>query len=304
MLKNRNLLITGGTGFVGNCILDYLSSLETEIQPKKIYLVSRNASSAKVPTNLNVCSLNKDLEKKWEFGELPRNLDIIHLAADGSESSYSTNASASALAVTQNLSDWMMSNDFRSVFFASSGACAGYKPLPNTGMDPRKNAFVEGRLKAESIFLAAARGLGTQFTIGRLYTFIGKRILEKRQYAVSDFMHKAVEEKSIVIKGNPMTVRSYLSEFDMANWILKSVEMDHPLQRIEVGSDNPVTILELAQRICELSGSKLQINQSPTFGDIYLPLTQQTRASLKVNVTQTWENLIEDSLRYLKGAIK
>ena len=80
--------------------------------------------------------------------------------------------------------------------------------------------------------------------------------------------------------------------------------MDHPLKQIEVGSVEPVTILDLAKRICELTGAELQINQLTPFGDIYLPSTEQTCASLKVNETQTWENSLEDSVEYLRGAIK
>ena len=122
-----------------------------------------------------------------------------------------------------------------------------------------------------------------------------------KQYAVSEFIHSAVNKREVVIRSNPNTVRSYLSESDMANWILTSVEKNHPINRIEVGSKKAATITELASKICELTEATLKIEPENEFGDIYLPDTDETCTILGVKEERAWENSLSDVVNYLRG---
>jgi nucleoside-diphosphate-sugar epimerase len=300
----QNFLITGGTGYIGKSILDYLSNQQGDKQPQQIFLVSRSDLSSDLPKNLNIKWIKRDLENPWEFGELPSNLDVIHLAADGSPTAYSEESTRKYLQITSNLSTWIRNNDFRSIFFASSGACSTYKPLPSTPVDTKKEIFREGRIEAENIFINSVLQSGVPYSIGRLYTFIGMRILDKAQYAVSEFIHSAVNKREVVIRSNPNTVRSYLSESDMANWILSSVRKNHPLNRIEVGSKKSVTIYELASKICDLTEATLKIEVQNDFGDVYLPENDETCASLGVKEEISWDYSLSEVVNYLLGVEK
>lgn len=301
MLTNRNLLITGGTGYIGKSILDFISNQQQDKHPKQIFLLSRTNSDLNYPKNLNIKWVKHDLGNPWKFDDLPHNLDIIHLAADGSPTAYSKDSTRNYLQISKNLSTWIKTNEFRSIFFASSGACSKYEPLPGTPIDNKKQIFVNGRIEAENIFLNSISERGIPYSIGRLYTFIGRRILSKKQYAVSEFIHSAVNKREVVIRSNPNTVRSYLSESDMAKWILTSVEKDHPINRIQIGSKKAVTIIELASKICDLTGATLKIEPKNEFGDIYLPDTDETCAILGVKEELAWENSLSDVVNYMPG---
>ena len=287
----ESLLITGTNGFVGRSIIDQIAKLDTHKLPCELLLVTRRGLDFELPARLKPITtvLNQDLTQKWKFHREVSH--IINLAADGSRSPYSDTANITFSSIVTNLVSWVSSfQKPMRVFHASSGACTGYVPLSNSSGTPNpKFSFAQNRLEAELAIKKASNDFGFELTIGRLFTFSGTHLLGKGQYAISDFIKSAIATKAIKISGHPNTVRSYLHQEAMANWILEALICKEVHIGLEIGSSEKVTIKELAEFVAQETSASVSFATEPHQGDIYLPNNQETKDKLGVTEGKGWK---------------
>lgn len=299
-----SLLITGANGFVGQAIIQELGTLKPENLPREIVLVTRNNLNVNLPSSLAKITsvVNQDLTKPWNIPQ--QSTHVINLAADGSHAPYSKEASDSFILIGRNLIDWLRNLDCRvSVFHASSGACFNYVGS-NTSqyLSKGKGEFINGRIKVEEELFRASKNSDLRLSIGRLFTFSGKLLLQKNQYAITEFIKSALSERNIKVDGNAEIVRSYLHEDAMAHWILRATINPVELNPLQIGSNQPVTIRELAEYVAEITGAEVTYAPSSQPPDFYLPNNEETRSSLGVNEGTTWKIAVQemiDSVRML-----
>ena len=303
------LLITGSNGFVGRSFLNFLDTLPIGDLPLQICLVSR---TGKFPEVGSLCSktevlfVNSDLERPWDFS-FPAT-HIAHFAADGTTKAYSMAASQKFLRIIRNLENWIVALNCPTIFLASSGACFGHVPLiggaefpaPRTNdfscgieISDKKAPLIESRIKAEESLLLLESLGKIDLRIGRLYSFIGNSLYNKPQYAVNSFVNMALSTSEIEVLGDPRTIRSYLSESDMANWIYKSLCQKINSNYLAIGSAKPVTILELANEVSAQTGAKVRLPKSFEPGDIYVANSLETQKLLNVVETISWQNALK-----------
>lgn len=93
--------------------------------------------------------------------------------------------------------------------------------------------------------------------IARLFTFYGEGLDEHKAY--TQFMKAARQNLPIVITGDGNTIRSYMHGEEMGRWmwaiLLRGVSGD----AYDVGSDEPITMLELANQIKRETKSQSEI---------------------------------------------
>lgn len=298
----ESLLITGANGFVGRSIINQVSHLDQKSLPKKIVLVTRAGLTFTLPESLESITtfVAQDLSKEWEFNHDVSHL--INLAADGSKSPYSENANQTFTAITHNLVSWIAkAHDNPKVFHASSGACFGRFPINGAAEEFYiKSDFEKNRINSEVILEKSAENLDFQLTIGRLFTFSGRFLLSKGQYAITDFIKSAIDARNIYISGDPRTVRSYLHQDAMAEWILRSLIVNTAGMTLQIGSSQLVTIKELAEFIAKRTSSRITYNSNPAIGDIYLPKNDETRTKLGVEEGMNWKDAVDEMLDFLR----
>ena len=308
MYEVESLLITGGSGFVGQSLLDFISELPSEELPERIGLTTR-CGALRVPAALVrktiVQEIFCDLQEPWRFDFQASH--IINLAGDGSSNAYSSQAAEMFGLITKNLSDWCRYQVSPTVFHASSGACFGYFPLPlskdensssktvlsvDRKSNFKKEIFVRGRIAAEEMLKTAEQENILDLRIGRLFTFIGKHLREKPHYAISSFVNMAETSKQIQISGNPLTTRSYMNAKDLAFWIYKSLDPGVDSSILSIGSSTPVTMIQLANFIAKLSDSKVILLNPEAEGDVYIANNRTTLERLQVIETKSWQDSV------------
>jgi nucleoside-diphosphate-sugar epimerase len=284
-----------------------LGKLDKSLLPSEIILVTRNGLTYKIPESLSPFSrvIEQDLLDDWQFDANPTH--IINLAADGSRTSYSQESSDSYVLLNRNLVDWISRQEREvKIFHASTGACFGYKPL-SSDAEPEdiKKIFIQARIKVEDILLEFSGRQKFPLSIGRLFSFTGKNLLSKNQYAVTTFIKSALSGNRIEVLGDPLTVRSYLHQDSMSEWILRALVAVESDSCFQIGSNEPVTIGQLAEFIALETGAEIAYSKEPLSGDIYIPDNTETRIKLGVEEGKGWKEAVLEMIakaRSLKNA--
>ncbi len=289
-----NLVITGANGFVGKSVVDYLSTLDYSALPQRISLVTRDGLRYRVPLSLEdrISVLNQDLTDEWK---LPRTTShILNFAADGSLAPYSESSCLRYLEINKNLISWIRNQTAGvSVFHASTGACFGEVPLlGETKQQDQKEYFRRNRLEVESLLSEQADLLGFDLRMGRLYSFSGKNILQKKQYAISTFISSSIESKTIKLFGDSRTQRSYLHQDAMSEWILQALTSSKPYRDLQIGSNHSIEMGELAEFVAEKTNANILYPINPEPGDIYIPNNLDTRTKLGVSEGINWKDAV------------
>jgi dTDP-glucose 4,6-dehydratase len=187
------------------------------------------------------------------------------------------------------------------VLFASSGAVYGNLPRGLQGFEEISTlavtpsaanaAYAEGKRVAE-FFLAEAHQRGVcESVIARMFAFSGRYLPLDRHFAIGNFVRDAVTNSEITITGDGTAVRSYLDGRDMAEWLLRCCEVGEPGFPYHIGSDQPISILELAElvatRAAESLGRQVSVRvlgESRYTDGVsrYVPETTETRRRLNV----------------------
>ena len=294
----ESLLITGANGFVGRAVVDSISELKTKNLPKQIVLLTRNGINFQLPEKVSARTrfVMHDLTKPWPFDLNPSH--IINLAADGSRLPYSEEANSTFRSIGINLIEWVRCNGNKpKLFHASSGACFGYKPLTaSQPIDNLKSAFIDTRINVENLLINASGSGAFDLAIGRLFTFSGRILLEKNQYAITEFIKSAIFYGKIQVKGNPNTVRSYMHQEAMAHWILQSLISPEPAFDLQIGSSEPVTIRELGEFIARETDAEVEYSEVFQGGDVYLPNNATTKTKLGLSEGLHWKLAVQEMI--------
>lgn len=270
-LANRHLFITGGTGVVGKCLLDAL--IEFNQQPEvscRATVLSRNPHKFQLE-NPKYSQLDWLSYLEGDILSLPgrtdlRFNDVIHAAADTHLQQDPWLWIEQIVRGTRNVLEFAKLNGASRFINISSGAVYGeqpsdmesipetYKGAPSTQIVG--NVYGQAKRLAEQI-CTVYRSFGKLEIINvRLFAIASHHLPMNGPYAFSNFIANSVRGEPIIIKGNGQVVRSYLEGDSMAVAILGLIGMPNPPAVINIGSDKPVSILELANTIAEIFSNK------------------------------------------------
>lgn len=297
----KTLVVTGWNGFVGGAFLELLSRHPFLNDFTDITLVSRTntgMASENLPKK-KVTFVQADLTKRWEFSARPGSI-LVNLAADGSRAPYGKDACESFALITRNGAAWVASNKPSKVFHASSGAVdrSGYQNLDGTPYSQiTKKLFIDSRLEAEFVLNVACSRISIPLIVGRLYTFFGQRILS-RNYLISELLSQALSvKKTILLRANPRTKRSFLGQNDLARWIISSLSKIETNTILSIGSTSALTVDELANLIASVSQKTVLYSSDLLTGDLYYPRGEETKVMLDEKETESLEEFVCKTLR-------
>jgi nucleoside-diphosphate-sugar epimerase len=128
-----------------------------------------------------------------------------------------------------------------------------------------KSEYSLGKLEDEAV-----KGV----RIARCYAFLGHGSPDR--YAAGKFIKMAKAQQPIIVTSWGTTIRSYMYMTDLVERLLMILEEGEPNTPYEVGSNRPVTLLELAYRISETVRPNVEVivqGGPPAEMPIYLPTT-------------------------------
>ena len=109
----------------------------------------------------------------------------------------------------------------------------------------------------EFLVLACARQFGLPVVIARFFNVVGPRQSGAFGMVLPRFVEAALAGRPLVVHDDGRQVRCFAHVADVVGAVIKLMDKDATLGRVfNVGSDQPVSILDLARLVIALAGSK------------------------------------------------
>jgi len=129
-----------------------------------------------------------------------------------------------------------------------------------------RSCYDEGKRCAETLFMDYRRRWGLQTKIIRIFNTYGPNMHENDGRVVSNFIIQALKNEPITIYGRGDQTRSFCYVTDLLEGAIK-VMGSTCSDPINLGNPNEITILELAEKIKELTNSKSELIFKPLPSD-------------------------------------
>lgn len=141
---------------------------------------------------------------------------------------------------------------------------AEFHPQPETywgNVNPIgiRSCYDEGKRVAETLFMDYHRQNGVDIRIVRIFNTYGPRMCKGDGRVVSNFIIQALRNEDITVYGEGKQTRSFCYIDDLVEVIIRMMNQDAAIGPINVGNPIEFTIMELAEKIIELTGSASKI---------------------------------------------
>lgn len=127
-----------------------------------------------------------------------------------------------------------------------------------------RSCYDEGKRAAETLFFDYQRTYGINIKVARIFNTYGPRMSREDGRVVSNFIVQALAGQPITIYGTGEQTRSfcYVSDLIEGIWQLMQTPDDFT-GPVNLGNDGEFTMLELARKVVELTGSSSEIAFQP-----------------------------------------
>jgi dTDP-glucose 4,6-dehydratase len=121
-----------------------------------------------------------------------------------------------------------------------------------------RSVYDESKRFAEAMVMAWHRSRGVNTHLVRIFNTYGPRLHPSDGRVISNFMMQALRGKPITIYGDGSQTRSFCYVDDLIEGILRLSRCDEHLP-VNIGNPDEFTILEAAQAVLEVTGSKSEL---------------------------------------------
>lgn len=128
-----------------------------------------------------------------------------------------------------------------------------------------RSCYDEGKRTAETLFTDYHRQYGVDIRIARIFNTFGPRMAKNDGRVVTNFIHQALNNQPITVYGEGTQTRSFCYVDDLIDGLVRLFSSDGLTTPINLGNPIPVTMVDLAQEIIEMtkSSSKLIFKELP-----------------------------------------
>ena len=307
-MKNKNILITGGLGFIGSHIADEL------LKDNEIVILD-NLSSGTInnledPNNENLKIIKEDI-CNTNLDDLTSNIDyIFHLAAmasvplsiDKPVECNDTNLNATVKLLTSSVK-----NDVKKVIFSSSSSVYGQNenmPLKETEQPMPKSPYAASKASCELYLKSFYDSYGLNYISLRYFNVFGPRQNKNSQYAsvIPNFISSLLEGKQPIIYGDGEQTRDFVYIKDIVNANINAAESDFN-GIVNVASGKKLSINQLYDIIRTTLNSDVEPKYMPTRqGDIKHSLadvTNMEKIHYKVD-SKDFEIQLQETINWFK----
>ena len=300
----KSLLIIGGTGYLGQSFFDYISDDKLKnIRLSEIIIISRKRK--KIKSNIKISYIVKNIT---DVKKIPLTDYIIYAAN-------SKNNLENLKGINNFVGLLNKKHKNSKILFTSSGAVYGPRNIKKkfkekdlvslknvSNFKGYKKEYAKSKIIIENKFKKLGKH-GYNVSIARLFTFIGKRILNRNDFAITNLVKQAQnpKNKNISLNSSKNVYRGYMHSDDLIRWIIKIlINSNSKCEIYNVGSDEAITIKQLANLIAKKFKKNVSIKNkkiSKNNIDYYVPSISKIKKELnlinKFNIIKSLDQILK-----------
>ena len=262
----KTVLITGGAGFIGSHLCDFLIDKGFRVLCVDNLITGNAKNIGHLNASKNFKFINYDISKHIAIDEP---LDyVLHFASPASPADYQKipiqTLKAGSLG-THNTLGLALAKKAKYVLASTSEVYGDplVNPQPESywgNVNPvgLRGCYDEAKRFAEALVMAYHRIHKVDTRIARIFNTYGPRMRKDDGRVVPNFINRALRSKPIAVYGKGNQTRSFCYITDMINGIYKLMisNINNP---VNLGNPDEHTIIEFANLIKNLTGSKSEI---------------------------------------------
>jgi len=162
-----------------------------------------------------------------------------------------------------------------------------------------RSCYDEGKRVAETLFMDYHRQNKVRIKIVRIFNTYGPRMHPNDGRVVSNFIVQALQNKDITIYGDGTQTRSFQYVDDLVEGMIRMMQNtpENYVGPVNIGNPGEFTMLELAEKVIQLTGSKSKLT--------FLPLPSDDPLQRKPDISEAKKMLDwEPKIHLEEGLIK
>ncbi|PYX32959.1 MAG: NAD-dependent dehydratase [Acidobacteria bacterium] len=265
----QRALVTGGAGFLGSHFVDALLGEGWNVIVVDNLLTGRRANLEHLSHDPRFEFVELDICEPFDVGKVDY---VFHFASPASPVDYSVHGiptlKVGSLGTFHALD--VAHNHDAKYFVSSTSECYG-DPLEhpqketywgNVNPIGPRSVYDEAKRFTEAVTMAYRRYHNLDTRIVRIFNTYGPRMQLNDGRVVPNFMKQALRGEDLTVYGDGSQTRSFCYVSEEIDGFMRLAKSDEHLP-VNIGNPNEFTILECAQRVLKVTGSKSRIRYEP-----------------------------------------
>jgi dTDP-glucose 4,6-dehydratase len=258
-------VVTGGAGFLGSHLCEYLLAREWTV----ICLDNLDTGNLDNIRHLRESRFHFRYHNCVDYIDVPEDVDVVfHLASPASPVDY-LRLPLHTLKVgsygTHNALGLAKFKRARFLLASTSEVYGDPEQHPqreeywgNVNPVGPRGVYDEAKRYSEAMTMAYHRQQGVDTAIVRIFNTYGPRMRQHDGRAIPTFIRQAREGKPLTVFGDGSQTRSFCYVDDLVEGLFRLAMSDYHLP-VNIGNPGEMTLLELAEKVIEVTGSSSKV---------------------------------------------
>ena len=265
MARENTILVTGGAGFIGSHLCEVLIARGSYVICLDNFFTGKRANISKLKGSANFELIRHDLVDPLKL-EVDQ---IYNLACPASPRHYQYNpikTMKTSVLGTSNMLGLSRRTRARLLQASTSEVYGDPHEHPqkesyfgNVNTTGIRSCYDEGKRAAEALCFDYQRVHGIEVRVVRIFNTYGPRMDMEDGRVISNFIVQALQGQDITVYGDGSQTRSFCYVDDLVRGIVDFMEHPDFAGPMNLGNSGEFTILQLAELVIRMTGSKSKI---------------------------------------------
>ena len=282
----KKILVTGGAGFLGSHLCDRLIAQGHQVVCLDSFFTGNERNVAGLVGHPAFTLMRHDVVDAVRIDGLD---EIYNLACPASPVHYQydpIHTMKTSVLGALNMLELARATGAK-VFQASTSEVYGdptVHPQPeaywgNVNTIGIRSCYDEGKRAAETLFFDYQRAHNLKIKVVRIFNTYGPRMAADDGRVVSNFIVQALRGEDLTVYGDGSQTRSFCYADDLVEGFMRLMNSDDAVTGpINMGNPGEFTMIELAERVLRLTGSKSKL--------VFMPLPQDDPKQRQPDITR------------------
>ena len=270
----KRILVTGGAGFLGSHLCERLLNEGNEVLCVDNFFSSTRFNISHLLSDSNMELLRHDITfplyvEVDEIFNLACPASPIYYQSDPTQTTKTSVIGAiNMLGLAKRVKAKILQTSTSEIYGDPSVHPQTEEYWGNVNPIGRRSCYDEGKRCAETLFFDYRRQHNLAIKVVRIFNTYGPRMHPNDGRVVSNFIVQALRGEDITIYGDGMQTRSFCYVDDLIEAIGRMMETPFDVTGpINIGNPGEFTMLELAELVIEMTGTKSKIRFEPLPSD-------------------------------------